>query len=208
MLEVKNTRQELLRLKKYLLQVQNAKKLLEEKRDALVRSFLELKKEFIGNKKEIFEKTKEIIGLIDFSTSFNPIWVFELVSFKPRVNFDLEVVQFLKMGVKSQIFKVKNFQMEDLRDYNLPKSYLDAIFKFKEIFPRFIELISLEYTLFKLAQAIQKTRRRVNYLKDIVIPQIQQKIRYLTQRFSDQERENFVLNLRFKSKDKTKFYPQ
>lgn len=52
------TRQELLRLKKNLLQVKFAYKLLEQKRDTLVQEFLKLKEEFF-KKKRIFTKKQE-----------------------------------------------------------------------------------------------------------------------------------------------------
>jgi len=204
MLEVKNTRQELLKLRKYFFQVQNAKKLLEEKRDTLVRSLLELKREFVAKKKEIFERTKEIIELVDFSSSFNQISIFDYLGSKKRASFDLEISVFFKMGVKSKIFKIKNLQLESVFTDNLFQSFGDAILKFKEVFPKLIELASLEYTLLKLAKAIQKTKRRVNYLKDIVLPEISQKIQYLKQRLSDQERENFVVSLKFKYKKSAK----
>jgi len=202
--EVKTTRQELLRLKKYLVQVKNAKKLLEEKRDTLVEEFLKLKREFVQKKKELFEKTREVISLVEFSIKYNPISTIDFISSKPKANFELESTTFLTMGVKSKMFKVKNFEFEEIDKEICPKSFLDAILKFKEIFPQFIELASLENTLNKLANAIKKTRRRVNYLKEIVIPNLEQKVKYLTQRLSDQERESFVFNLKFKSKILTK----
>jgi len=202
--EVKTTRQELLRLKKYLVQVKNAKKLLEEKRDTLVEEFLKLKREFVQKKKELFEKTREVISLVEFSIKYNPISTIDFISSKPKANFELESTTFLTMGVKSKMFKVKNFEFEEINKEICPKSFLDAILKFKEIFPQFIELASLENTLNKLANAIKKTRRRVNYLKEIVIPNLEQKVKYLTQRLSDQERESFVFNLKFKSKILTK----
>ena len=202
--EVKTTRQELLRLKKYLVQVKNAKKLLEEKRDTLVEEFLKLKREFVQKKKELFEKTREVISLVEFSIKYNPISTIDFISSKPKANFELESTTFLTMGVKSKMFKVKNFEFEEIDKEICPKSFLDAILKFKEIFPQFIELASLENTLNKLANAIKKTRRRVNYLKEIVIPNLEHKVKYLTQRLSDQERESFVFNLKFKSKILTK----
>ena len=204
--EVKTTRQELLRLKKYLVQVKNAKKLLEEKRDTLVEEFLKLKREFVQKKKELFEKTREVISLVEFSIKYNPISTIDFISSKPKANFELESTTFLTMGVKSKMFKVKNFEFEEIDKEICPKSFLDAILKFKEIFPQFIELASLENTLNKLANAIKRTRRRVNYLKEIVIPNLEQKVKYLTQRLSDQERENFVFNLKFKSKILTKTF--
>jgi V/A-type H+-transporting ATPase subunit D len=198
--EVKTTRQELLRLKKYLAQVKNAKKLLEEKRDTLVEEFLKLKREFVKKKEELFEKTREVISLVEFSVKYNPISKIDFISSKPRANFELESTTFFTMGVKSKMFKIKNFHFEEIDKEICPKSFFDAILKFKEIFPQFIELASLENTLNKLANAIKKTRRRVNYLKEIVIPNLEQKVKYLTQRLSDQERESFVFNLKFKSK--------
>lgn len=90
-------------------------------------------------------------------------------------------------------------------DKNLcPESFYAAIRKFEKIIPEFIQLSSLENILEKLAAAIEKTRRRVNYLKDIIMPLLQSQIKYLNQKLSDQERERFVFNLKLKKKKTNK----
>jgi len=192
------TRQELLRLRKYLSQVKEALKLLEQKRDTLLQEFLKLKKEFINKKKELFKKAKEIITLVEFTESFNSIASLIYLSNKIKVQFDLKENSYNVMGVRFNIFKISDLKISEVDSQQLPKSYLDAIQKFESFLKDLIEVSSLERSLIKLAEAIEKTRRRTNFLKDITIPNIEHQIKYLKQRLSDQERESFILNLKQK----------
>jgi len=192
------TRQELLRLKKYLFQVKEALKLLEQKRDALLQEFLKLKKEFIHKKMDLFKKAKEIITLIEFTENFNSIVLLLYLSNKIKVQFDLKENSYNVMGVRFNIFKISDLRIYEIDYQQLPKSYLDAIQKFESFLKDLIEVSSLERSLIKLAEAIEKTRRRTNFLKDVTIPNIEHQIKYLKQRLSDQERESFILNLKHK----------
>lgn len=198
--EIRNTRQELLRLRKNLAQVKRAKVLLEQKRNTLVQEFLKLKEKFLEKKREIFEQTKEIIKIVEFSVNFNPVSLLDFIGTKASGKIEIQKEEFSTMGVKSKIFKIKKIEPIKIDPTISPKSFLKAILKFEKILPQLIELSSLEAVLNKLAQAIERTRRRVNYLKDLVIPQLELRIKYLAQRLSDQERENFVFNLKFKNK--------
>lgn len=198
--QVKNTRQELLRLRKNLVQVKRAKVLLDQKMNTLVQEFLRLKGRFLEKKKNVFEKTKEIIKIVEFSVKFNPVSLLDFIGASSSGNIEISKEEFSTMGVKSKIFKLKSLKKPEIDKTICPTTFLKAITKFEEILPELIELSSLESVLNKLAKAIEKTRRRVNYLKDLIIPDLEHKIKYLRQRLSDQERESFVFNLKFKKK--------
>lgn len=198
------TRQELLRLKKNLLQVKFAYKLLEQKRDTLVQEFLKLKEEFFKKKKDIYEKTREIILLLEFSEKFHSVSLLDYLSAIPTATIELKESAFSVMGLRSKIFLVEKLKKPQVDKNLCPESFYAAIRKFEKIIPEFIQLSSLENILEKLAAAIEKTRRRVNYLKDIIIPLLQSQIKYLNQKLSDQERERFVFNLKLKKKKTNK----
>ncbi len=193
------TRQELLRLKRRLMEVRLGYNLLEQKRDALIKTFMELKETFLERKGKLYEQLQMIIGIFDKSVKVNPVAAIELLSLDKDIQSpELEVKSQSIMGVKTTIFSLKKFSPPRIDEELAPQSYLEAVKKLADIMPELIEVSSLEDALIKLAYAIEKTRRRVNVLKDITIPSMKRQIEYISLRLSDQERERFVFNLKFK----------
>jgi V/A-type H+-transporting ATPase subunit D len=78
-------------------------------------------------------------------------------------------------------------------------SFLDsAILLLEEIFPVLIELAELEKTVALLAEEIEKTRRRVNALEYILIPDLKQAIYFIVAKLDQLERSSFVTLLKMK----------
>lgn len=195
------TRQELLRLKRQLLEVRAGYRLLEQKRDSLIKAFMQLKGEFLEKKEKLFNDLKEVIKVYDFSIKTNPAAFFDAFSnhFQSKKLIIDSKTQSI-MGVKTIVFSVESFEPPQINSEGLPKSFVIALQKFSKLLPKLIELASIEDALIKLALAIEKTRRRVNVLKDIVMPSLRQQIKYINLKLADQERESLVFNLKFKEK--------
>ena len=65
-----------------------------------------------------------------------------------------------------------------------------AIEKLSEIFPRLLQLAAMEKEASMLSDEIEKTRRRVNALEYVKIPQYEETIRYITMKLDEDERGN------------------
>ena len=63
----------------------------------------------------------------------------------------------------------------------------DAISRLYEVFNDMLELAQVEKTMQLLAQDIEKTRRRVNALEYVMIPELQENIRYITMKLAENE---------------------
>jgi len=193
------TRQELLRLKKRLVEVRSGYRLLEQKRDSLIKTFMELKGEFLDLKEKLFNDLKEIIGLYELAIKVNPISFLD-ASIDSQGKVELDAKSQSIMGVKTTIFSVKNLQPPKINETQASQIQIQAIKKFSQVLPQLIKIASYEDALIKLASAIEKTRRRVNVLRDITIPAMQSQIKYINLKLADQERESLVFNLKFKKK--------
>lgn len=55
-----------------------------------------------------------------------------------------------------------------------------------------IMLAEIDNSLYKLANAIRKARKRANALKNIVIPDYQEKIKYISETLEERDREEFM----------------
>jgi V/A-type H+-transporting ATPase subunit D len=197
------TRQELLRLKKQFAEIRVGYRLLEQKRDSLIKTFMELKGEFLTRKEKLFNDLKEIIALYGIALETLPISLVDFISKKYQTNIDIDVKSQSIMGVKTILFSVKEFKPPQIEDNQTSQSHIKAIKKLSSVILELIEISSLEDALIRLAGAIEKTRRRVNILRDVTMPNIQSQMKYINLKLADQERESLVFNLKFKSK-KTK----
>ena len=61
-----------------------------------------------------------------------------------------------------------------------------------QIVPDLLELAQVEKTCNMLADEIEKTRRRVNALEYVMIPEMQESIKYITMKLSENERASTV----------------
>ena len=73
-----------------------------------------------------------------------------------------------------------------------PREFYEQIKKFQEALQLIIKLAEVQSTITRLATEIQSTKRRVNALKNIVIPRFDSTIRWISLTLGEQEREEFV----------------
>ena len=189
------TRMELLKLKKKSKLAAKGHKLLKEKRDALISEFFKL----VDNLKEYRKDVEEQLG-----KAFRSLSIAQAVQGIEEVERAADSTQTLPpiqskanaiMGVQ-----VPQFSMDDIestpfkRGYSLTNTSIEvdmASKKFETVLQKLVKLAEIEHTAFKLAEEIKKTKRKVNALEQIVIPRIQQTIKYITMRLEEMERENF-----------------
>ena len=112
----------------------------------------------------------------------------------PRRSVSLEVSTRNIMSVNVPVF---TFQTDSGDDALLPYGFaqtsgeLDAALeKMQAVFADMLELAQVEKTMQLLAQDIEKTRRRVNALEYVMIPETEQNIRYITMKLDENERGN------------------
>ena len=67
-----------------------------------------------------------------------------------------------------------------------------------DLMPKLIELAQVEKTCSMLADEIEKTRRRVNALEHVMIPETQQAIKFITMKLEDNERSNVTRLMKVK----------
>ena len=198
-LAVNATRMELMRLKKRLTLAQRGHKLLKDKQDELVRNFL-----------EIIEDTKRLRVEVDNEIQS----VFQSYSLAEGVVGGAGIESLFSMpgaqtGLKSQLktimnVKVPKFTVEitgDPYDYGDRESSVlvdRCVGKFGTLLENLLKLAELEKSSILLAEEIEKTRRRVNALEYILIPNIQDTIKYITMKLSEMERSNLTRIMKVK----------
>ena len=87
--------------------------------------------------------------------------------------------------------------LKDKRD-ELMKQFMDVVRELGDILPDLLRLAEVEKATQLLAAEIERTRRRVNALEYVKIPQMQQSIKYITMKLDENERANTIRLMKVK----------
>jgi len=198
-LDVNPTRMELLRLKKRLALAQRGHKLLKDKQDELVRNFLEiiedtkkLRIEADNEIRSVFQSYALAEGVVGGAIMEN---LFAIPGAKTEIKSKLKTIMNLRVPrfeveVSGNPYEYGDFKSSVLVDR--------CVHKFGKLLEILLKLAELEKTSILLAEEIEKTRRRVNALEYILIPNISETIKYITMKLSEMERSNLTRIMKVK----------
>ncbi len=198
-LDVNPTRMELLRLKKRLVLAKRGHKLLKDKQDELVRNFLSiiedtkrLRIEIDNEIESVFQSYSLAEGIVGGEVIEN---LFAIPSAKTKLKSETRKIMNLK---------VPKFTVEiegDPYEYGKAVSSVlvdNSVKRFGNLLQSLLKLAELEKTSILLAEEIEKTRRRVNALEYILIPNLTETIKYITMKLSEMERSNLTRIMKVK----------
>ena len=194
-MNVNPTRMVLASLKKRLNVASRGHKLLKDKRDELMKTFLDLAKE---NKILREEVEYMITGVYENFTIANAVMSSQAVEEalmypKQGVIVDVKTKNVMSVNVPEFKFKTTTDDVSDIYSYGFASTSgeLDgAISELSRVFPVMLKLAAMEKEANLLADEIEKTRRRVNALEYVMIPQLEETIRYITMKLDENERGN------------------
>ena len=199
---VNPTRMELTRLKKRLKTARRGHKLLKDKRDELMKQFLEVVKENKRLRIEVEQGITRMYGsFIVASAKLGSASVSEALM-APKTSGVLSVSSKNIMSVNVPLFsyEIKAASQNgaggddtDIYPYGFAYTTADldmAVEESTSLLPIMIRLAEVEKTADMLADEIEKTRRRVNALEYIMIPQFESKIKEITLKLEENERGN------------------
>ncbi|WP_297520377.1 V-type ATP synthase subunit D [uncultured Clostridium sp.] len=204
-LNVNPTRMELSKLKKRIVTATRGHKLLKDKQDELVRQFIDLVK---FNNKLRKEVEAELGGsLKDFvmaRAGMSSEFLEEAISY-PKDNIKVEVSNKNIMSVNVPMMNFKR-ELEGDEGSIYPYGFAntsaeldDAIGKLYSILPKLLELAEVEKSCQLMGDEIEKTRRRVNALEYMTIPQLQETIRFIRMKLDENERSALTRLMKVKS---------
>ena len=204
-LNVNPTRMELTKLKKRLTTATRGHKLLKDKQDELMRQFINLVKYNNSLRKDV---ENELQGsLKDFVMAravMSSEFLEEAIAY-PKESISVEVGNKNIMSVNVPVMNFKR-QLEGDEGSIFPYGFAntssdldDAITKLYGILPKLLELAEVEKSCQLMADEIEKTRRRVNALEYMTIPQLQETIKYIRMKLDENERSALTRLMKVKS---------
>ena len=199
LLKANPNRMELLKLKKRLVVANRGYKLLKDKRDALIQEFIHLAKECKIVREELEEMLMKCYS--DFSNAsslMSKITLEETMMF-PKLKSEAEVSYKNIMSVKVPRYK---YQCEGkYYTYSLEETNAEidkSVHNFYKIMPLMLRVAELDKTINLLADEIEKTRRRVNALEYILMPDLEETIKFITMKLDEMARSTNSAIMRIK----------
>ena len=193
---VNPTRMELTRLKGRLKTARRGHKLLKDKRDELMKQFMDVVRRNRALRAKVEQGLKEANAAFTVAAALMGPEVLEDALSCPRRSVSLEVSTRNIMSVNVPVF---TFQTDSGDDALLPYGFAqtsgeldDAVDAMSSVFQDMLRLAEVEKTNQLLAEEIEKTRRRVNALEYVKIPEMQANIKYITMKLDENERGNLT----------------
>ena len=205
---------ELSKLKKKLTSAQRGHKLLKDKRDELMRQFMNLIKENRPLRTEVEAAISEANRYMAVAGSVMQREVLETALMLPKQEVELEVKEKNVMSVYIPEFttKFRSGDTNDIYSYGMAFTSIDldgAVSALNSVLPKMIRLAEVEKACQLMADEIEKTRRRVNALEHIMIPDYEETIKYITMKLSENERSTTTSLMKVKDmvlKENHKFH--
>ena len=201
--QVNPTRMELTRLKKKLVTATKGHKLLKDKRDELMRQFLDLVRENMALRQKVEA------GILSANKNFviakagMSEQILNTALMSPKQEVYLEAGKKNVMSVDIPVFKTstRTADANDIYSYGFAFTsgdLDDAVKSLADILPDMLRLAEVEKSCQLMAAEIEKTRRRVNALEHVIIPETQENIKYITMKLDENERSTQIRLMKVK----------
>lgn len=200
-LNVNPTRMELRRLKARLKTAVRGHKLLKDKSDEMIRQFMVYARKNKQLRMETEAALSDALKGFMLARAVSDDQVIEEAVAMPASFVEAEVSTKSVMSVEVPSIKIKERKAQDMFPYSFSSVTAeldDSIVTLNGVVAKMVELAEVEKTCNMLADEIEKNRRRVNALEYVMIPELEETIKYISMKLEEQERSNVVRLMKVK----------
>lgn len=201
-MNVNPTRMELRRLKTRLKTATRGHKLLKDKSDEMIRQFMVYVRENKRLREEIEAELSSALKGFTLARAVSSNAVIEEAVMMPSTKAEISLSSDNVMSVEVPSISVVEHEGQDKYPYSFDTvtSELDAsIGTLSTLLVKLVKLAEVEKTCNMLADEIEKNRRRVNALEYVMIPQIEETIKYINMKLDENERASTIRLMKVKS---------
>ncbi len=197
------TRMELTRLKNRLKTARRGHKLLKDKRDELMKQFLDIVRLNKELRMSVEEALMQAHASFTVASALMSPSMLEQALLYPKQSLSLSVhyQNIMSVNVPVYEFKTRSEDPGEIFPYGfaMTSGELDtAVAALSRVFQDMLKLAEVEKTMQLLAEEIEKTRRRVSALEYVMIPNMTEKIRYISMKLEENERGNITRLMKVK----------
>ncbi|MFH1784239.1 MAG: V-type ATP synthase subunit D [bacterium] len=198
-LAVNPTRMELSRLKKRIALARRGHKLLKNKLDELLQKFFPLIHEVQKLREEVNSGIKRAFDSFTLARGLMSRTMIDEAIITPQYRFSVKHSLRVIMNLRVPMFEISN--KGNVLSYGFVNTFAEldeALYAYSDISPKMVKLAEVEKAIHLLADEIERTRRRVNALEYILIPNMVETIKYISQKLSEVERGNLTRLMKIK----------
>ncbi|MCL7398427.1 MAG: V-type ATP synthase subunit D [Thaumarchaeota archaeon] len=199
------TKLELIRIRRSLQVAQNVYRILEDKRDILVRRLNELIEEAEEARRKLMEPLmKAYNALYESLLSMGPLRLQSIAANVPET-VSVKAKSRTVIGINIPIVEIESEKTSRAYSFADTSVSLDeAASMFKELVSTVCKAAELENAIFRLAEELKKTQRLLNALEHVVIPRYKNSIKFISMTLEERERDEFVKLKRIKRRLESK----
>ena len=200
-IRVNPTRMEMKKLQTRYITARRGHKLLKDKRDELMRQFLEVVREDKELRERVESRLAAAYGSFSVAAAVSSPEMLREALIMPRKEGNLDVSYKNMMSVTVPVFDYKTSEESGSMNYGMAftSGELDSsVRELGEIMQDLVRMASLEKTAQLLAEEIEKTRRRVNALEYIMMPSYLERIKRIKMKLEENERGNLTRLMKVK----------
>ncbi|MCK6468697.1 MAG: V-type ATP synthase subunit D [Candidatus Brocadia sinica] len=197
-LQINATKMEFFKLRRRLLMAVRGHKLLKDKNEGLLKEFLILVKAYKEARQKVdtdLPNHMKMFLLAQITSSSQNI---STALEQSKGTLELKTLAKSILNIKVPVFEVSLTEDNSYSLIDTPTELDDAITQLKEFLPHIIRVAELEQSMRLLAKEIEKTRRRVNALEHVLIPQLQDSIKFIKSKLDEMERSNISRLMKIK----------
>lgn len=194
-MNVNPTRMQLTKLKKQLATAVRGHKMLKDKRDELMRRFIDLVQENKRLREKVEQSLSECNSHFVNASAVMSKQTLDASLMSPKQQISVEVSSKNVMSVNIPQFETskRTDDKGDIFPYGFAFTSFeldDAVMSLNDILPDLIRLAEIEKSCELMSAEIEKTRRRVNSLEHVMIPRYQETIKYISMKLEENDRSS------------------
>lgn len=203
-LNIAPTKSNLLALKEQLAISTNGYELLEEKREILVRELMHLVEQVKLLEKEVDKAINKAYPAFKRMLMFDGADQIQRISHGIQYDFKMSEKRIVIGGMGFSSIDVELPQQELFYSFNGTDANTDdTVSKLFELLSILTKMASIRTIVWRLADEVKKTQRRVNALDKMIIPQTSETKAYIESVLEERERENIFVLKALKKKNST-----
>ncbi len=201
LMRVNPTRMELTRLKRQLVTASRGHKLLKDKQDELIKKFIDLVKQNKELREEVERELESAFKSFTMARSQMSQEVLEESLMIPSARVSIDVKKANVMSVNVPKVDISTEEGGSIYSYGFASTSAEldsAISILSGILTKMLRLSEIEKACQLMSDEIEKTRRRVNALEYVMIPSLEETIKYITMKLDENERSNITRLMKIK----------
>lgn len=196
---VNPTRMELMQLRKRLQTTRRGHKLLKDKQDEFIQQFIQIIKDYRALRIEVESQLLDVIHYYQ-QTSVKMLQkdINEQLA-KQKSDVKLSISGYKMLGLNLPKLKVLEYKVDDEYDFlRTPAAYDQLLLHSRSLLEQLLLLAEVETKIELMISEIEKLKRRVNAIENIVIKEIEEDIHFIRMKLSDLERSNTIRMMKSK----------